>query len=268
MVKIGIVGIGFVGGAILRSFLEKNKKNNEIFPYDKFKNIGSFNDVVETDIVFLCLPTPYNHDICSFDKNAINEICEKLSSSNYKGLVIIKSTLEPLTCQTLADIYKLQIIHNPEFLSARTAFEDFHNQKHIIIGTTSSVNEEKINLITNFYKKNYPDAEISMCTSTESEAVKLFCNCFYAIKVQFFSELYLLCKKINMDYDIIKNIMLKNGWINPMHTKIPGIDGLLSYGGMCFPKDTNALLSFMKKNKTFHYVLEATINEHNIMRAD
>ena len=40
--------------------------------------------------------------------------------------------------------------------------------------------------------------------------------------------------------------MLKNGWINPMHTTVPGPDGQLSYGGFCFPKDTNALLQFMK----------------------
>ena len=62
--------------------------------------------------------------------------------------------------------------------------------------------------------------------------------------------------------------MLKNNWINPMHTDVPGIDGQLSYGGYCFPKDTNALLNHMKRAGTNHKVLEATIVERNIMRAD
>ena len=62
--------------------------------------------------------------------------------------------------------------------------------------------------------------------------------------------------------------MLKNNWINPMHTKVPGPDGELSYGGACFPKDTNALLNLMKFNNTSSSVLESTINERNIMRND
>ena len=60
--------------------------------------------------------------------------------------------------------------------------------------------------------------------------------------------------------------MLNNNWINPMHTKVPGTDGKLSYGGACFPKDTNALLSFMKKNNSNHKVLESCIFERNFLR--
>jgi len=41
---------------------------------------------------------------------------------------------------------------------------------------------------------------------------------------------------------------------------------LLSYGGLCFPKDTNALLSDMIKQNSIHSVLEAVINERNNMR--
>ena len=51
-----------------------------------------------------------------------------------------------------------------------------------------------------------------------------------------------------------------------MHTDVPGSDGKLSYGGACFPKDTCALLEFMKKNDIIHDVLESTINERNNIR--
>ena len=30
--------------------------------------------------------------------------------------------------------YNLKLCHNPEFLTARTAYEDFHNQTHIVLG--------------------------------------------------------------------------------------------------------------------------------------
>ncbi len=98
--------------------------------------------------------------------------------------------------------------------------------------------------------------------------MKSFVNCFYAVKIQFFNELYKLCQKNGSDYNTIKNLMLKNEWINPMHTNVPGPDNRLSYGGNCFPKDTLALLHYMKNNKTEHKVLKATIKERNKMRND
>ena len=39
-----------------------------------------------------------------------------------------------------------------------------------------------------------------------------------------------------------------------MHTNVPGTDGKLSYGGACFPKDTNALNNFMIKNECINTV--------------
>jgi UDP-glucose 6-dehydrogenase len=53
-----------------------------------------------------------------------------------------------------------------------------------------------------------------------------------------------------------------------MHTTVPGTDGKLSYGGYCFPKDTNALMQYMKKLNVPHKVLQATIEERNEMRND
>lgn len=261
--KIGIAGIGVVGNALLKSF---NEHNIDTICYDKFKNIGSAEDLLQTDIVFLCLPTMYDDVLKSYNKSAINEVCESLENGGYNGLVVIKSTVEPMTSQEIANKFKLNIFHNPEFLTARTAFEDFHNQQHIIIGKTDRITDDQVALLVNFYKKYYTSAEISLCDSTESESIKIFCNCFYAVKIQFFNELYLLCQTMGISYENVKNIMLKNGWINPMHTQVPGTDGKLSYGGMCFPKDTNALLSFMKQQDTLCAVLEATITERNLIR--
>jgi UDPglucose 6-dehydrogenase len=98
--------------------------------------------------------------------------------------------------------------------------------------------------------------------------MKIFANSFYSVKVQFFNELYLICEKMGCSYETVKDLMLKNGWINPMHTQVPGPDGELSYGGACFPKDTNALLNFMREYSSPSKVLESTISERNEMRSD
>jgi len=260
---ISIIGLGFVGTAMLKSF--KLKKIN-VKGYDKYKDSDSFEECLNSTIMFLALPTVYNEENCKYDLNPIYETCEKLVKHNYNGFVIIKSTVEPETTRKLLENYDLKFIHNPEFLTARTAFDDFHNQKHIVLGKGKK--DLDIDDVLDFYIMCYPDAEISVCTSTESESMKSFVNCFYATKVQFFNELYLLCNSIDCDYDVVKDLMLKNKWINPMHTQVPGTDGKLSYGGYCFPKDTNALLQFMKLKKTNHKVLEAVISERNEMRDD
>ena len=162
----------------------------------------------------------------------------------------------------------IKIFLLPEFLTARTAYEDFHNQTHIVIGSSNNCDANKINMLVKFYSTYYPNAEISLCDSLESESMKIFCNSFYAIKVQFFTELYLLTKSNGSDYDKIIQMMLKNNWINSMHTKVPGPDGNISYGGLCFPKDTNALNKYMEKNDCSRQILEACIKERNLMRND
>ena len=119
---IAIIGLGFVGGAIFKSFKEKGVK---VIGYDKYKNggIGSFQATLSSEMVILCLPTLFNETTKQYNKDAIHEICRKLEDANYKGLVVIKSTIEPETTDMLADRHpSLTLCHNAEFLSTRTAY--------------------------------------------------------------------------------------------------------------------------------------------------
>jgi|TARA_R110001583_G_scaffold16234_12_gene66279 UDPglucose 6-dehydrogenase len=261
-VKLGLVGRGFVGDALYKSF---QAKGHSVLSYDKHKQIGSFSSVESCDVIFLCLPTPFREGT-GFDKSAINETCHKLSLRNFSGLVVLKSTIEPGTCKEISDAYKLDVAHNPEFLTARSNYEDFHNQKHIVLGKVKD--SQLFNELSVLYMDMYPDAKVSICSSYESECMKIFCNSFYAAKVQFFNELYLLCNKIGVEYSNVRRLMLSNNWINPMHTLVPGPDGQLSYGGACFPKDTKALERFMQDNKISHEILSAVIKEREAYRDD
>lgn len=271
-IKVSVFGLGFVGNSMYESFKNKSiKENINLFGYDKYKNggIGNISYGLCSDIIFMALPTMYDEESGCYDKSAIEVCCEYLNSNNYQGVIVIKSTVEPETTDNLSKKYpKLSFIHNPEFLTARTAYEDFHTQSHIVIGKSTNCSETKAELVKQFYSTYYPDAEISMCSSLESESMKIFCNSFYSVKVQFFTELYLLTKSNSSDYNKIVSMMLKNNWINYMHTQVPGPDGLISYGGLCFPKDTNALNKYMEKQNTPKEILESCINERNKMRDD
>jgi UDPglucose 6-dehydrogenase len=271
-IKICIYGLGFVGNSMYMSFKNKGlEENKNLFGYDKFKDggIGNITDSLLCDIIFMALPTMYNEETGCYDKTSIYSCCEYLNASNFNGVIVIKSTVEPETTDNLSIKYpNLSFIHNPEFLTARTAYDDFHNQTHIVIGKSNNCDEKKSKLLESFYSKYYPNAEISLCSSLESESMKIFCNSFYAVKVQFFTELYLLTQSNGSNFEKIKNMMLKNNWINPMHTKIPGPDGSISYGGLCFPKDTNALNKYMEKQNSPSEILKSCIDERNSMRTD
>lgn len=267
---IGIIGIGVVGKAMLDGFTSKGINN--IVTYDK--NISeymcNFKNMIKCDIIFLALPTPYSKSLKKYDISNITKTLDHLCDINYRGIAVIKSTLEPHTTENLAKKYKrsITILHNPEFLSAKTALHDFINQSHIILGYTPYSSKYKVWLLADFYRKYFPDADISICQSNESETVKLFCNSFYAVKVQFFTELYMLCHSTKMDFNIIRELMVKNGWINDMHTYVPGPDGNISFGGMCFPKDTSATLAFMEQHHVPCQILNACVKERNGMRHD
>ena len=271
--RVGIIGVGFVGSAIKES-LEKHLfiLNKTLFIYDKYKNdetyVKNIDEIINTDILFICLPTPYDEKKEEYDIDSIDLTLFILNNLNYKGICLLKSTILPNTTKKLADKYSfLKLIHNPEFLSANTAFEDFHTQKHVVLGLTDNIKHDDTNKIKTFYETFYTD-NISVITSTESEIMKLSANSFYSMKIQYFTEIFLLCNKVDCSYNVVRDSLLKNNWINPMHTNVPGSDGKISYGGLCFPKDTNALNKYMEKEKIPNELLNSTINERNKLRDD
>ena len=269
--KTSIIGLGFVGTAMYDSF---QQKGINVCGYDKYKNggVGSLAKCIETDLMFLCLPTQYSSETGEYDKSSIIDVLKELVTHKYTGLVVLKSTVEPETTVMLYNMFKdqchINLLHNPEFLTAKTALHDFHNQGHIVLGKHIDCKQELVDKLEQLYKLHYPNADISQCDSNESECMKIFVNNFYASKIQLFNEYYTLCKKSNIDYDNVKELMLKNKWINPMHTNVPGTDGKLSYGGYCFPKDTLALCNHMKRKETPCKVIEAVIKERDEMRDD
>jgi len=237
-------------------------------------------------MIFICLPTPFisseingngygnGYGNGNYDKNELYQVIEQLALLKYKGIIIIKSTVEPGTTKSLQIKYSnLLLVHNPEFLCAKTATEDFRNQKHIIIGIVGcgvggndDCNDKDISPLVDFYKKYFPRADISITTSDESEMAKITSNSFYACKIQFFTEIKLFCDKQCISYDNIKGLIIKNGWVNPMHLEVPGHDGNISFGGACLPKDLQCLNSLLEKYHIDNKVINAVVEENKKMR--
>lgn len=278
-VTIGVIGLGVVGEALLRSLNTLKSDKVTLMGYDKYKTtfhneiqkyIGTLDNCLKCDVLFTALPSKYCNVTRSYDNTSTYEICKYLSANNFKGVILIKSTFEPTTTMKLEKKYPdLQFIHNPEFLRARFAYEDNLDQKYgIVLGLGDNTTLESYNLVNTMYSVLWKNRQIYKCKSTESELLKILSNSYYAIQIQFFTEIYLYSKKIGINYDTIMHILKISGLISVNATNVPGPDGNISYGGLCHPKDTNALLQCLLNVDTPHSVLESCINERNTMRDD
>lgn len=272
--KIGIIGLGVVGDAIFKFYVRHMPK---LWLYDKYKKVGALETVAEhSRIIYVAVPTPFNEHT-GYDTRELTDVLKRLNDFMRKErkscVVLIKSTLLPGMCDDFSRRYiYLNIIYNPEFLSNSTAIEDFCNPRQIILGKTVTCSNVVYRSVVRYHKIFWSDTIITETNAVNAECVKLFCNNFYSVKIQFCNELWYLLKSlqinenINCNYKKIMDMMIKNEWINPMHTSVPGSDGQLSYGGKCFPKDTKALLYLMKKYSPYYSVLENVVKERDNIR--
>ena len=236
--KVGVIGNGFVGEAI--SFAFSSIAEMYIFDIDPSKSLNDIKSVHNCDFVFVCVPTPMYED-GSQDLSYVKSSFEKATE---KPVYILKSTVLPGTTEMLSKKYpNFKIIFSPEFLTERTAKLDMLTQSRIILGGEFSLTEKTKTLFNQRFKiKN-----IIQTDSKTAELIKYMNNTFFATKVSIMNEFKLLCDKIGADWEDALRGFVSDGRIGDSHLNVPGHDGHLGYGGTCFPKDVNALLSFSKK---------------------
>lgn len=221
---VGIVGLGFVGGA-LKTWLEEHNPHIKVIISDPFK--GYNDDMSQADIIFISIHIPTEKD-GSQNLDVLSEIVSTLPNKP----IFIRTTLLPGTCDMLSEKYNKKISFMPEFLTERTAYSDFSTQPMIFTANVEMLREI-------FIGKKY----IEM-SSLEAEITKYAHNVFGALKVTYFNGIYEMCQKCNADYKKIQEGVLLSGYINAPHTQVPGPDGKFGYGGKCFPKDVTAFAKY------------------------
>lgn len=253
--QVGIIGNGFVGNAIYQNF--KDKVVTKVYDVRKEKSLNSEKEVLDSDIIFICLPTPMKSD-SHCDISYVLDFFDRIEVKN-NPLFVIKSTVPIGITEILCSLYpNLRIVHNPEFLTAVNAVEDFKNTDRNIIGGK----QEWCLELRDFFVENFPYTPIQIVSSNESETIKYFCNSFLAAKVAFFNNLYEICQKFEMNFDSVKDGVCSDSRIGNSHTKVPGPDGLMGFGGYCFPKDINALINTLNTNE-IDSSLFTTVWEYN-----
>ena len=236
-ITVGIVGCGFVGGALKKWIEEHNPKINLLIS-DPYK--GYNDDVSKADVIFISIHIPTEEN-GQQDLSLLEEIISKLPEDKP---IFVRTTILPKTSDTLSKKLNRKVYFMPEFLTERTAYEDFCSQPMIFTAVPELLSEI-------FVGKKY----IEM-TSLEAEITKYAHNVFGALKVTYFNGIYDLCKDLEANYRKIQQGILLSGYINSPHTQVPGPDGKFGYGGKCFPKDVNALTEMAKDYPIYNLLKE------------
>ena len=234
--KIGIVGLGIIGSACKFGF---EKLGHQVIGHDITLDT-QLSDVLESEIVYVCVPTPSNED-GSCDTSIVEEVVLQLNKLEYKGVVAIKSTVKPTTTVTLQEKVKFHLCFVPEFLRERCAITDFtENHDLLAIGTK---NKEVYHIVVRCHG-NYPKSTVIL-DPTEAEMLKYYSNVFNALKITFANEMYEVCQKIGANYTKIKDAFVKRGTTKDIYLDVN--DNFRGYAGMCLPKDTKALDALVKE---------------------
>ncbi len=234
---IGIVGFGVVGSAVAAAFGEAG---HPIVVYDKFKHMGSLADVIaKADMVFVCVPTLNYHDGRQ-DLRPLVDVLTRMSALHYMNPTVVKCSVVPGTMDKMRQQFRtMSLVHNPEFLTEKNAVNDFKDQKEILI---SSPDLAAAGFVMAVYHAAFPDAQVIMDSDFKTtELAKYIHNVTLATKVALMNEFYNHAQMIGANYDIAVQAAIGQGVIGESHTKVPGPDGKFGFGGMCFPKDTEAL---------------------------
>ena len=139
--------------------------------------------------------------------------------------------------QPILKPFDFDIVSNPEFLREGSGVYDFTHPDKIVIGTESP---KALKIMQEIYRPFYLiDTPFVITNHKTAELIKYACNTFLATKITFINEIANLCDKVGADVHQIAKAMGLDGRISPKFLH-PGP----SYGGSCFPKDTEALYHF------------------------
>jgi len=259
-VKVGVVGLGYVG-IVTAAVLAEN--GNPIVGIDidkeKLRKLNSgkspifepgleeclvryrenlhysdnYDDLKGCNVIYVTVPTPNRNG--RIDLSYVMDAVERILDINRDAVIAIKSTVLPGTSAAILNKFLVSVVSNPEFTREGSAMEDTRKPDRIIIGCSDEIKTRTIRDLWAFTNSHF-----ILTTNENAELIKYASNSFLATKISFINEIANLCEKIpNSDVKIVAEGMGYDKRIAPYF-----LGAGIGYGGSCFPKDTQALVSF------------------------
>ena len=225
--KVKIYGRGWVGKAMNQLFINASVDDPGL----------GYESNVDADFAFICVPTP-----CIDEGKLDISIVEDVVSKSKDRLLIMRSTVNPGTCDYLTKKYQKHIVMQPEYLgeTPNHPMSDQKTRPFLIIGGEPRDRRDLIELYQTVYNAN---TTIRQVTNLEAEIIKLSENRAIAFKVAECQELYDVCEKAGVDYYTIRDAVYSddprfNLWWTFVFPNKRG------FNSKCIPKDIYAWCAF------------------------
>lgn len=253
MIKVGVIGKGVVGTAVYDGL---NHLGHKMSFFDVKYEGSTINDVLDTDCVFVCVPTDQLPS-GECDTSIVEKVARELNDHGYAGLVAIKSTVTPGTSEKLSKTYpNLKVCSVPEFLRAKSALADFmYNHDLLVIG---SHRQEDYDLVKKIHGRL--PRQVSCISPTEAEIVKYFNNVNHSVQIIFANIFYEVCKKLDSNYDNVYTTIIKRDCFNPAYLMCN--ENLRGFGGHCLPKDTSAWAKLMQNLNLDYTTIQSVLSDN------
>lgn len=293
MIKIGVVGTGYVGlvqGVIMAEFgmevtcmdvIEEKihmLQNGQIPIYepglkelmDKNVEAGRLKfstDIKETteknDVIFIAVGTPPKDD-GSADLTYVLQVAENIADNMNGYKVIVDKSTVPVgtgkivrnTVQKILD--KRNVEHKFDVVSNPEFLREGKAVRDCLTPdrvVIGTESEKAKEIMKKVYDVLYINQTPFLFTNIETaELIKYASNAFLAVKISYINEMALLAEKVGANIQEIARGMGMDGRISPKFLHAgPG------YGGSCFPKDTKAIADIARKYGEEFKVVEAAI---------
>ena len=182
MAKVGIIGNGWVGKAMLQLFPNALVYIRNGVPNDQDTFTNDKDKINQCDVIFICVPTPNKIEFKNLGNDNLLEVADgKLDTSiveecvswiNKDSLIVIRSTVNPGTTDHLINKYNKKIVMQPEYLG-ETPNHPLLNTKDtpfLIMGGDVYNTRILINLYATVYNAN---VKIRQVTPKEAEIIKI-----------------------------------------------------------------------------------------------
>jgi len=290
---ISIIGSGVVGTATGKgfhklghdvTFFDISKQRLVSLRNEGYNVAASLKDAIaSSEICFICVNTPQNitktdskasdfveadlgkHQDLSQILYVVRDIAYALNTMGIdtrkeKRLFVFRSTMVPGTMRNVVVDYlerncnlkrgeDYDVFYNPEFVRQHSALEDFFTPDRVVIGQdndgSSPLSDIYAQLTDNILLTGFDEAEM----------IKYASNCFLALKISYFNEISIMCKKLGINGEKVARAVSMDNRIGGY-----GTNGGLPFGGACLPKDTEAFVSFARNMNIKDDLIEIALN--------
>ena len=240
---VGVVGLGSVGEAAFSTF--STHFHTVGFDID---GRGDWNEILASNVAVVCVPTNATDD-ARLDVSHVMNVAEKLAADAFSGLMIVKSTLQPGTMDTINETYpSLRAAYAPEFLREKDALEWFQAPDRLVYSCASQ-DEQMLLEYFSWIDESIPRIRMK---HLEAELGKLAHNAYIATKVTFTVEIERIADLFGVDPEpIMETVWRDRRVMNPAHLT-PRLGG---FTGKCVPKDTAALANLDSDKESLLHML-------------